>query len=48
MKLEGMLKPKEENTNIINLIENISSGKSRLKDKIHNANFTEVDDDGKV
>lgn len=42
MKLEGMVGPSQEGGKVINIIETMSDGKSRLRDKIHNANFAEI------
>lgn len=45
MKLEGMTSNENEGGKVVNIIQTMSDGKSRLKDKIHNANFTDVDDE---
>jgi valyl-tRNA synthetase len=53
MKLEGMVGNSNEGGKVINVIQNISDKKARLKDRIHNANFVDInpessDDNGQV
>lgn len=43
MKLEGMVGPENEGGKVVNIINTISDNKTRLKDKIHNANFVDAD-----
>jgi len=47
MKISGMIGP-AEGGKVINIINTLSDKKGGLRDRVHNANFVEVDEDGKV
>ena len=49
MKITGLLGQQQEGGKVINIINQVSEHKSKLREQIHNANFSDItEDDGKV